>query len=263
METNHLDRRGRCRVVRCLPAICHQSWLRSRNVLRWSGLREEVAAQMTPAVLVMDLELRWGGCDGVLGWLREEPQFLPSRVVLTSTNASAHIFDSLTLPPVLKMLMKPFPLSALLDWSAIPVSEEPQHGSNGGQRRGILVVDDEPAAPGYLAKTSAKTQGFHVWTAANGEEALGHCCDHSDEIAVILLDVQMPGLDGPETFDGIRQLDVDIPVCFMTADSGDYEPSDLLRKGTCHLFNKPFCMDEIVRTVCNLANEPMAWPHEN
>ena len=36
--------------------------------------------QVTPTVLVLDMELRWGGGDGVLGWLREEPQFLPGRV---------------------------------------------------------------------------------------------------------------------------------------------------------------------------------------
>jgi CheY-like chemotaxis protein len=71
--------------------------------------------QVTPAVLVLDLELRWGGGDGVLGWLREEPQFLPRRVVLTSAEASAHNFDRLASPPVVKTLTKPFPLSALLD----------------------------------------------------------------------------------------------------------------------------------------------------
>ena len=84
--------------------------------------------QVTPAVLVLDMELRWGGGDGVLGWLREEPQFLPGRVVLTTTAAvPAHMLDSLAplngkseeKGPVVKTLTKPFPLSALLDGSAI------------------------------------------------------------------------------------------------------------------------------------------------
>jgi DNA-binding response OmpR family regulator len=218
--------------------------------------------QATPVVLVLDLELRWGGGDGVLAWLREEPQFLPSRVVLTSAEASAHILDRLALPPVVKTLTKPFLLSALLDWPAYNAPEEPKRGANGSQRRGILVVDDEPALRDIL-QTRLQQQGFHVWTAANGEEALDHCCNYSDEIAVILLDIQMPGLDGPKTFDGIRELDVDIPVCFMTGDPGEYETSDLLRNGARHCFNKPFRMDEIVRAVCNLANEPMGWPQEN
>ena len=33
----------------------------------------------TPDVLVLDLELLWGGGAGVLGWLRDEPKYLPSR----------------------------------------------------------------------------------------------------------------------------------------------------------------------------------------
>ena len=217
--------------------------------------------QATPDVLVLDLELHWGGGDGVLGWLREEPQFLPSRVVLTSAAALAHNIDNLALPPVVKILTKPFPLSVLLDGPAFVASDESMHPSNGGQRRGILVVDDEAALRDIL-QAHLQHQGFQVWTAANGDEALDHCCNHSDEIAVILLDVQMPGLDGPETFDGIRELDVDIPVCFMTGDPGDYEPSDLLRRGVRYLFGKPFRMADVVRVVCDLANEPMGWPQE-
>jgi hypothetical protein len=49
----------------------------------------------------------------------------------------------------------------------------------------------------------------------------------------------------------------------MTGDADDHEPSELLRQGARHLFVKPFRMDEIVRVVCDLANEPMGWPQEN
>jgi DNA-binding response OmpR family regulator len=218
--------------------------------------------QATPAVLILDLELRWGGGDGVLAWLHEEPRFLPSRIALTSTDASAQIRDSLELSPVFKMLTKPFPLSALLDWPELAASDDSRLATNGSQRRGILVVDDEPMIRDILEK-HLRREGFHVWTAASGEEALDHCCEHLDEIAVILLDVRMPGLDGPQTLDGIRELDVDIPVCFMTGHPGEYEPNDLLRQGARHLFEKPFRMDEIVRVVSNLANEPMGCAQEN
>ena len=107
-------------------------------------------------------------------------------------------------------------------------------------------------------QTCLQEHGFYVWAAGDGDEALDHCCDHGEEILAILLDVQMQGLDG--LHEGIRAYDVEIPVCFLTGDSGDYETSDLLRLGARHLFGKPFRMDEILRVVCNLANEPMAWP---
>ena len=182
----------------------------------------------------------------------------------------AHMIDSLAplkckgeeKKPVIKALTKPIPLSALLDGPAIAATDEPKNPSKGGQRRGVLVVDDEPALREIL-QIFLQRQGFRVWTAANGDEALDHCCDHGDEIAVILLDVQMPGLDGPHTLDGIRELDIDIPVCFMTGSPGDYEPSDLLRLGACHLFDKPLPFDEIVRVVHSLANEPVGQLQEN
>ena len=214
--------------------------------------------QATPTVLVLDLDLHWGGGDGILGWLHEEPEFLPSRVLLTAAEDSAHLFDRLAFPPVVKTLTKPFPLSPLLD---DPAADAPNHPFNGGQRSGILVVDDEPALRDIL-QTHLQRQGFRVWTAASREEALDLCCDHSSEIAVILLDVQMPGLDGPQTLDGIRELDVDIPVCFLTGDPAEYDPNDLLRKGARHLFGKPLRMDELVRAVCSLANEPVGRAKE-
>ena len=64
--------------------------------------------QVTPDVLVLDLEILWGGGDGVLGWLRDEPTYLPSRVLLTSAVASAQFLSSLVSPPVVKALTKPF-----------------------------------------------------------------------------------------------------------------------------------------------------------
>jgi CheY-like chemotaxis protein len=218
--------------------------------------------QARPAVLVLDLELRGGGGDGVLACLREEPQLFPKNVVLTSTESSAHDLASLESSPVIKTLTKPFPPSALLDWPRVVASEKSKPEPDGRQRRGILVVDDEPALRDILQK-HLRLEGFHVWTAASGQEALDYCCDHSDEIAVILLDVRMPGLDGPQTLDGIRELGVDIPVCFMTGNPGKYETSYLLRQGARHLFGKPFRMDEILRVVANLANEPKGCPQEN
>ncbi len=156
----------------------------------------------------------------------------------------------------LKILTKPFPVSVLLDGLASVASDEPTHSCSGGQRRGVLVADDEPALRAIL-QAHLQDQGFRVWTAANGEEALDHCCKHGGEIAVVLLDIQMPGLDGPKTFDNLRELDVNIPVCFMAGDPGAYDSSDLLRRGARYLFGKPFRMDEIVRVVSSLVNEPI------
>jgi acetate kinase len=48
-----------------------------------------------------------------------------------------------------------------------------------------------------------------------------------------------------------------IPVCFMKGAAGECEPSNSLRPSAVHHFGRPFRADEIVRVVCNLANEPI------
>lgn len=80
----------------------------------------------------------------------------------------------------------------------------------------ILVVDDRP--DGLLALSSILSRpDYNVLTASSGYEALAHLLQR--EFAVILLDVQMPGLDGFETAARIRENDAwrDTPIIFVTA----------------------------------------------
>lgn len=70
--------------------------------------------RLTPSVVILDLELRWGGGDGVLAWLREERGLLDVPVILTAT-AGYTVTAQDTGPPVVKVLTKPFALTALLE----------------------------------------------------------------------------------------------------------------------------------------------------
>jgi DNA-binding response OmpR family regulator len=71
--------------------------------------------RLMPAVLVLDRELRWGGGDGVLAWLREQDAFARASVVLTATAAAPADAYALVRRPVIKFLPKPFTLTALLE----------------------------------------------------------------------------------------------------------------------------------------------------
>jgi DNA-binding response OmpR family regulator len=71
--------------------------------------------RLLPAVLVLDLELRWGGGDGVLARLREERTFAEIPVVLTTTAGCDQDLAAFLEPPVVNCLPKPFALSALLE----------------------------------------------------------------------------------------------------------------------------------------------------
>jgi DNA-binding response OmpR family regulator len=73
----------------------------------------EKLRRLTPAVLVLDRELRWGGADGVLAWLRDEIAASGISVVLTA-GCPPEVGED-TEPPVVRFLRKPFALTALLE----------------------------------------------------------------------------------------------------------------------------------------------------
>lgn len=104
----------------------------------------------SPHLLILDLELRWGGADGLLAVMRGDPGLARVPVVLTSTEASSEALSGLMSPPVVQALGKPFSLTVLLGiarsvlWHAQPISEGTNQGGRhaddprGGRRRGHL-----------------------------------------------------------------------------------------------------------------------------
>ena len=109
-----------------------------------------------------------------------------------------------------------------------------------GRKAKILLVDDRPE---NLIALEAILQSLdqELVTAESGEEALKHLL--TDDFAVILLDVQMPGMDGFETAAHIKQRERTrhIPIVFLTAISS--EPSHTFRgyaAGAVDYLSKPF-----------------------
>src|SRR5688572_17018496 len=86
----------------------------------------------------------------------------------------------------------------------------------------ILLVDDRPANLRVL-EAILEPLRCEVVTATSGQEALRLVL--ALDVAIILMDVQMPGLDGLETATLIRERERSrhIPIIFLTADIGDQE----------------------------------------
>ena len=68
------------------------------------------------------------------------------------------------------------------------------------EKPGVLVVDDEHMVR-IMVQLGLERNGFDVWLARNGREAIDLYRGHAEEIAVVLLDVCMPGLDGLATLE--------------------------------------------------------------
>jgi CheY-like chemotaxis protein len=88
------------------------------------------------------------------------------------------------------------------------------------------VVDDDHLVRALL-QLGQERSGVQAWSAANGGEAIRLHEMHRESINVVLLDIRMPGLDGPATLVGLRQLNAILLACFMRGDPGRYAPEDL------------------------------------
>ena len=83
----------------------------------------------------------------------------------------------------------------------------------------------------------------------DGDDALDLYSRNSAEIDLVLLAVEMPGLDGPHTLAALQRLCPNVLACFMTGNFGAYTEEDLLERGAACVFNKPFRADEVAKCL--------------
>jgi len=104
----------------------------------------------------------------------------------------------------------------------------------------VLVVDDEPDIRMIAAISLSKVGRWRVTTVADGFAALAHAILLRP--SVILLDMMMPGTDGLETLQRLREdpRTLDIPVLFATAKVQRKEVERYLGEGACGVVPKPF-----------------------
>ena len=145
--------------------------------------------------------------------------------------------------------MTPFTLE---DAGPVPITRSPSVDEPPQRSSGVLVADDDEAVRRMLA-VGMRTHGFAVWLAANGREAVDLYREHPDVIDVVLLDVRMPGLDGPGTLAALREIDPRVRCCFMTGDAGHYADRMLADLGAAAVFRKPFRLREVAQRLMRLA----------
>lgn len=103
----------------------------------------------------------------------------------------------------------------------------------------ILVVDDDPEIVSFLRR-GLTFEGYDVDTAADGVEALSKI--RSKERDLVLLDVMMPGMDGPSTFRELRKnpATANIPVLLLTAKVQSSDQRRFADLGVQAVLFKPF-----------------------
>ena len=136
---------------------------------------------------------------------------------------------------------------------ATPSSRVSDHAEPG--RETVLVVEDEEAVRQFAVE-SLERQGYQVLEAASGEEAIKVASRFDGTIHLLLTDVVMPGMKGPELAARLRALRPGLRVLLMSGYAADIVTSGDLRDAP--LVSKPFTPASLSRSVRGVLDVPVS-----
>ena len=112
------------------------------------------------------------------------------------------------------------------------------------QRR-ILVVDDDSM---NLVRTKMILGKYYeVLLAESGIEALDKL--RNEEVDLVLLDIEMPKMNGMEVFERMKKSSINIPVIFLTASGDEDDVMSAIKLGAVNYLKKPFMPQELMKRV--------------
>mgnify|MGYP001245378050 FL=1 len=107
----------------------------------------------------------------------------------------------------------------------------------------ILVVDDEPIMQEILGDF-LREEGYSIDIAGSGEEGVELAQKSSYDCAIV--DLMMPGIDGIETMQKLREIDTSLPVIMVTAFASVESAVEAMKRGAFEYITKPFKNDEVL-----------------
>jgi CheY-like chemotaxis protein len=122
----------------------------------------------------------------------------------------------------------------------------------------VLLVDDDQNIR-FVAQVSLEgLTKWHIVLAESGEEALRKAT--ADKPDVIVLDMMMPGMDGPTTFAKLREQPglASVPIIFMTAKVQTQEVQSYLDLGAAGVITKPFDPMKLPEDICRIVDSQSA-----
>ena len=109
----------------------------------------------------------------------------------------------------------------------------------------ILVVDDDKM---NLRRTRLILEKrYDILTTESGQEALDIL--KREKVDLVLLDIEMPGMSGIETFGCMKERNLEIPVIFLTASGYEDDVMNAIRLGAVNFLMKPFRHQELQERI--------------
>jgi two-component system response regulator AtoC len=122
------------------------------------------------------------------------------------------------------------------------VTASEKRGARNSDPFRVMVIDDDPSVRDYMEALVSR-QGYRVYAAADGEQALGRLDDVRPDL--VTLDVVLPGVDGLETLRRIKQRMPDVPVVMLSGHGQARNIVEAMRLGATDFLRKPFEVEEL------------------
>lgn len=115
----------------------------------------------------------------------------------------------------------------------------------------VLLVDDEIHIL-QMTATALEASGFRVITARDGAEAISTYARHRDEIAVVLLDMMMPGLDGLQTLEQLKRINPNVAVIACSGLRTQQREKEALEHGAKFFLPKPYSESLLLKALSDI-----------
>ena len=195
-------------------------------------------AKRTPFALIF-MDIRMPGMNGVDTY-REIKVVSPGSVVVMMTGFSVEqlVKDALD-EGAYAVIYKPFSMDQINDIVQKVL-----------KTTCVLVVDDRAADRAAL-RAILEDSNFRVFEASDGEQAVSMASEQRYD--VVLMDIKMPGIDGPTAFKQIRTSDPMVKVIFITGYELEPSVKEALLNGAYTVITKPVDPEELLTLIGSLA----------
>ncbi len=123
----------------------------------------------------------------------------------------------------------------------------------------VLVLEDQPSVRKFLCKTLER-QGYTVLSATDGAEAIDRARSATPPVDLIVSDVHLPDISGPETVATLRAEHPDLQVIYISGYTDLPRDADGRLEDGFELIAKPFSVDHLLSRVRSLMDERVSQP---
>jgi two-component system chemotaxis response regulator CheY len=120
----------------------------------------------------------------------------------------------------------------------------------------ILVVDDSPTVVKFVS-FSLKKKGYEIVSACDGMDAIEKVSSMTDQVSLVITDLNMPNLDGYGLIEALRQnpQHVDTPIIILSSEDGEDDRERGIEVGASSYLVKPFKASVLLAEVSQHLNQ--------